>query len=100
MRNPGAGIGRDIGQGERAEAELDSFISRRDRQRRETEGDRAAEDLWEASSRLHSARRRAENRAAWCEYHRGRADSLRRTLGALVAHHEAEAERLMGEGAA
>ncbi len=34
MSNPGTGIGREIAHGERAEAELDAFISRRQEQRR------------------------------------------------------------------
>ncbi len=93
------GTGREIATGERAEAELSAFVSRRDSQRRETEGDRAAEALWKASERRHEARRRDEMRAAWLDYHRGQAERHRRNLAALVAHHEAEADRLMGGAA-
>ncbi len=94
------GTGREVAAGERAEAELDAFVSRRDSQRRKDEGDRAVEDLWKASERLHEAHRRDEMRAAWCEYHRGQAERHRRNLEPLVSHHEAAAERLAGEGAA
>lgn len=94
MREPGLDLSREIAAGERADAQIDSFISRRDAKRRESEGERAAEEAWEASSRLHEARLREERRAAWVDYHRGRADSLRRTLQVLIANHEAEAERL------
>ena len=46
------------------------------------------------SVRLFHARVRAENRAAWLEYHLDQAGRLRRSLEALVARHEREAERL------
>ena len=60
MSNPGAGTSREIATGDRADAELDAFVSRRDKQRRETEGERAVEDLWQARERLDNARRRRE----------------------------------------
>jgi hypothetical protein len=41
----GAALSRDIGTGEKIEAKLDAFISRRDKQRRQTEGERAEEAL-------------------------------------------------------
>ncbi len=47
------------------------------------------------SVRRFNARQRAENRAAWSEFHRGQAERHKRTLEGLVAHHEAEAEKLM-----
>ncbi len=93
MREPGRDLSREIAAGEAVEHELDAFITRRDRQRRETEGERAAEELWEASSRLPRARRTAAMRAEWCEYHRAQAERHRRNLGALVAYHEAEAKK-------
>ena len=89
MTTPGAGIGREIATGERAEADLELFISRRDTQRRKDEGERRKEEAWAASERVHNARRAAENRAAWLDFHRGQAERLRRNLAALVAHHEA-----------
>jgi uncharacterized protein (DUF1501 family) len=95
MKDPGAGIGRDIATEDKADAQIDAFISKRDAKRREKEGARAAEELWEASSRVHDARRAAAMRAERWEYHRAQAERHRRNLGALVAHHEAEAERLM-----
>ncbi len=94
MREPGKGISRDIARGEAVEKELDVFVSRRDTKRRESEGGRAVEELWQVSERLHDADRRAENRAAWLAFHLGQAERLRRNLAALVAHHEREAARL------
>jgi hypothetical protein len=40
-------------------------------------------------------RQEAEKRTARFEYHRGQADRLRRTMGELVAYHEAAAERYL-----
>jgi len=77
----------DIAQGEKVEGELDTFIERRESQRRKAEGERAVEELWRASERRHQAQRREENRAAWCEYHRAAAESARATLEALIARH-------------
>lgn len=95
MSNPGAGISREIATGDRADAELDAFVSRRDKQRRETEGERAVEDLWQARERLDNARRRRELEAEWCGWHRSRAALYAR----MSAEHEALAERLEGGAA-
>ena len=94
MSNPGRALNRDISKGESVEAEISAFISRRDTQRRKTEGERPEEAAWVEHERTHNARRTAEMRAAWCEFHRGQAERHRRNLTALVAFHEAEAERL------
>ena len=40
----GWAIGRDIAKGEAVEAEIDVFISRRDAERRKSEGERAEEE--------------------------------------------------------
>ena len=42
----------------------------------------------------YNARRREENRLAWCEYHRDQAERHRAVLASLIARHEAEAQRL------
>lgn len=82
----------DVAQGERAEVELDAFIERRSRKGDVDPDER--EELWKESVRRYTARRREEMRAAWCEHHQGQAARLRTTLEALIARHEAEAERL------
>ncbi len=46
MMEPGAGIGREMGDGERADAQIDSFISRRDEQRRKSEPERETLPPW------------------------------------------------------
>ncbi len=83
----------DIAHGERVEAELNVLITRRHEKRRETEGERQAEEAWLESERRHAERRREENRAAWACYHRQQAESHRATLTDLIIHHQAEAER-------
>ena len=54
----------------------------------------AREEMWAESVRRHEARRREENRAEWCEYHRAAAERAKRTLEALIRDHEAAAQRL------
>ncbi len=93
MSEPGRTLSRDIARGEAVEHELDAFISRQHERRVVDEGERPAEEAWMESGRRHDASRRESLRVAWCEYHRDQADRLRRNLGALVAAHEAEAEK-------
>ena len=72
--------------------ELDRLISRRASQDRRQDPDEL-EPGYVESVRRFNARVRAENRAAWLAFHEGQADRLRRNLGALVAHHKAEADK-------
>ena len=61
------------------------------------------EEIWKASVRAYTARRREEMRAAWCEHHQGQAARLRAVLEELIANHEEQAAKLMDvqpEGAA
>jgi hypothetical protein len=54
----------DIETGERVEGELDAFIAKRDKQRRQTEGERRLEALWVESVRPYQERQEADHRAA------------------------------------
>jgi hypothetical protein len=74
------------------DAELDRLISGRASQDRRPDPDER-EELWQRSVRAYTARRREENRAAWCEHHQGQATRLRAVLEALIANHEEQAER-------
>ena len=85
--------GLDVAHGETVESELDRLIERRHDRRVAEEGERPAEEIWMESERRYDARRLAENRAAWREYHRGQAERHRAVLEALVSRHEAEAEK-------
>ena len=74
------------------DAELDRLISKRASQDRRPDEDEQ-EELWKASVRAYTARRREEMREAWQEYHQGQAARHRATLEALIAGHEEQAER-------
>jgi hypothetical protein len=88
----------DIEAGEMVEKELDTLVSRRDIARRETEGERAREELWAESVRRHNARVGETRRLERLAYHEGQARRLSSTLEALIAHHGAEAERYRSNG--
>jgi hypothetical protein len=86
----------DVARGELVEAELKRLIEKRSS--KETDPDER-EELWKASVRAYTARRREEMRAAWASYHEGQAERHRRTLQDLIAHHETQAAKLCeGEG--
>ena len=72
--------------------ELDRLISRRASQEMRPDPDEQ-EEIWKASVRAYTARRREQMRAAWCEYHQGQAARHRAVLEALIARHEEQAER-------
>jgi hypothetical protein len=65
MREPGRDLAREMAAGERADAQIETFISRRHDRRVADEGERPAEEIWMESERRYDARRRAENGAAW-----------------------------------
>ena len=73
--------------------ELDRLISKRASQDRRPDPEER-EELWKESVRAYMARRSEEMRVAWCEYHQGQAARHRGVLEALIARHEAAAERL------
>jgi hypothetical protein len=83
----------DVVRAEMVESELDCMIDRRNDQRREAEGHRPSEEMYEESCRAHKAKREQERRAAWCRYHEDQAIRHRATLEALIGHHQAEAEK-------
>ncbi len=84
----------DIAQGEKVEGELDIFIERRERERRKSEGDRRAEEMWAESERVYFARLQEDNRIAWCDYHR-RLSALHQ---GLADEHDAELKKLLENG--
>src|SRR5918998_3266533 len=97
---PGAGIAREMAAGERADAELDAFICRRDTQRRRDEGERLEEDLWRASERLQEALRREEEdrgRLAICRHledvYARRSEEYRRRGDAIEGREATTEER-------
>jgi hypothetical protein len=91
---PGATLSRDIAAGEHVEKEIDQFISRRHDQRVSAEGERDEEAAWRESVRRYNARRREENRLAWCEYF----SRLAGTLRARAAEYDQRAALLEDRG--
>jgi hypothetical protein len=81
----------EIAKGEATEKDLDLFITRRDAERRESEGDRQAEEAWAESERRYFARRREEHRVAWIGYF----ECLAAALRARAEEYDARAEKLM-----
>jgi hypothetical protein len=78
------------------DAELNRLICKRASQDRRPDPDEQ-EELWKASVRAYTARRREELRAAWASYHEGQAERHRRTLEDLIARHEEKAHRLLAD---
>ncbi len=73
--------------------DLDRLISRRaseDRERDPVE----LEPGYLESVRRYNARRQRANLALWYAWHMDQAERLRRDLGELIAHHEAQAAKL------
>ncbi len=89
----------DIVRSEMVEAELDSMIRRRDTQRRETEGHKPSEEMYEEGCRRHHARQQQELAWEWLRYHVQRQRAHRKTFALLDAMHAAEIakyERMLG----
>jgi hypothetical protein len=76
---------------EMVEKQLDTMIERRAR-KGDVDPDEQ-EEIWKASVRAYTARRRQEMRAEWREHHQEQAERLRAALEALIARHEEQAER-------
>ncbi len=83
----------DVMRADTVDAALDRLISRRASTDHQTTADEL-EPGYRESVRRFNARRSAENRALWREYHRAQADRLRRNLEELIDHHETRAARL------
>jgi hypothetical protein len=80
----------DVAGRDTVEVELSPLMEKRSS--REIDAD-DRDELWKASVAAYSARKREENRLAWCEYHRGQAERHRAILEALIAEHRAQDER-------
>jgi len=83
----------DIARGEMVEKELNAMIERRSRQKDPEEESEA----WQESVRRYNAKRREENRLAWCDYFSHLAGALR----ARAEEYEHRSQSLLedrGEG--
>jgi hypothetical protein len=98
MRELGQDLSREIASGDRADAQIDAFITRRDAKRRESEGDWTSEAAWREAERRLETRRRVENRAGWYDGWRHMART--ELHGRLSREHVAITEEMLGEGPA
>jgi hypothetical protein len=79
----------DIARGEMVEKELNAMIECRSRQKDPEE----ASEAWQESVRRYNARRREENRLAWCDYF----ERLSACLRARAEEYDHRAQMLMEE---
>jgi hypothetical protein len=79
---------------EAVDEELDRLISRRASQDRRPDPNEQ-DERWKMSVAAYNAARIEENRQAWAAFHEGQAERHRRTLGELIAEHEAKATKLL-----
>jgi hypothetical protein len=85
----------DVVRADTVDAELDRLIERRSRQKNPDE----ESELWQESVRRYNARRREENRLAWCDYF----ERLAACLRTRAEEYDHRARKLMedeSEGAA
>jgi hypothetical protein len=75
------------------EKELNRMIVKRPRKGEADTDER--EDLWMESVRRYQERESRERRAEWYGWHCDQAERHRRTLAALIEHHEGEAQKLL-----
>ena len=89
----------DVSRAESVERELDRLIEKRHDQRVQSEGERLEEELWQESVDRYNARRREENRIAWCAYYRRIAGVLyARAEEYIVRAEELSKQVELGEG--
>ena len=89
----------DISRSEQVETDLDRLIARRHDQRVQSEAERLEEELWQESVDRYNARRREENRSAWCRYYRNIAGALyARAEEYIVRAEKLSQEAELGEG--
>jgi hypothetical protein len=82
-----------VAKGEQVEGELDSFIAKRDKQRRREEGDRPAHEIYADSVRLYHDKRELQRAWEWLRYHEAQIRRLSDTLEAIISRHRKEAAR-------
>jgi hypothetical protein len=80
----------DVAKVNQVESELDAYINRADKRRRETAGEREREELYEESCRRHHARREAELAWEWLRFHVRQLRNHQTTAALIARHHEQE----------
>jgi hypothetical protein len=100
VKGGGLDVASDTRSLEAAEAQLERFITQRHEKRVASEGERQAEEMWMESVSRYQERERRQIRAEWRDYHESQAERHRRTLEALISHHEGEAQKLLEDNEA
>jgi hypothetical protein len=83
----------DVTHTEAVEAGLDAFIAKRDKQRRQSEGERAREVLYSEGCRRYEEKERRRVLWEWLRFHEAQIRRHTATLEALISRHRREAER-------
>ncbi len=83
----------DAAKVNQVEGDLDAFISRRDKQRRETEGDRREWELYEESCRRYAEAQQQALAWEWLRWHQRMLNSHIKTSALITSHHEDEIRR-------
>ena len=83
----------DVAKINAVESELDSFVSRRDKERRRDQGERPHEAIWAESVRAHNAECQEAHWWRWRTYYIQQRRARRRTFALLDARDEAEIEK-------
>jgi hypothetical protein len=89
----------DVAKTNMVEAELDSFVARRDKERRRGEGERAPEEIWQESVRTLNAKRQEALCWEWLRFHSRQLRNHETTSALITAHHRREIakyEELLG----
>lgn len=85
-----------VARGEQVESELNSFIRKRDQERRKQEGERPEEALYLESTRRYADRQQRQRWWEWLRFHEGQLRRHTASLEALISQHRNEAERYAG----
>jgi hypothetical protein len=88
---------RDISHIEKVESELDAFIGKRDRQRREKEGERLEEQLYKQACRDQNGQRELSYLFQWRDFYGAQLEAHRRNFRLLLARNKANLERVERE---
>ena len=83
----------DVAKINTVEGELSAFVARRDKERRRDEGERAPEEIWQASVRVYSARRQQELCWEWLRWHQRMLNNHTKTSALITAHHQGEIQK-------
>ena len=83
----------DVAKVNAVEGELDSFVARRDRERRRDEGERPAEEIWAQSVRTYNGQLRRQKLINKYLYESTHIERLKYAVGDLISRHEAERDQ-------